>query len=183
MPQRRSDAHRVSRLVAFSGMAAALSCVLMLLSGVIPIMTYAGPLMAGVLLLPVLLEFGKKPAWMTWAVTAVIVLLLDADREAALWYLLMGYYPIIVWQLNRIRSRVARVAVKLAYFALVIALLYGVLALLLNMKAMLAEFGDMGPIMTAAFFLLMLFCLMLYDRLLLPLCLLYQNRLRPRLKL
>ena len=57
--------------VAFCSLMAALGAVLMLTGGLIPVMTYCSPLMAGVLLIPVLREFGKKWAWLVWLVTAL----------------------------------------------------------------------------------------------------------------
>lgn len=52
-PDRR-NAHRQSVTMAFCGMAAALSVVILLTGGLIPVMTYVSPLAAGILLLPVL---------------------------------------------------------------------------------------------------------------------------------
>ena len=44
------------------GMVVALSVVLMLTSSIIPVMTYASPLLCGVLLIPVQLEYDRSTA-------------------------------------------------------------------------------------------------------------------------
>ena len=60
--------------------------------------------------------------------------------------------------------------------------MYGLLALLFPMAAFMREFGDMGAAMAVAFAALYIFCMLLYDRLLLPMAMIYMNRIRPRLK-
>ena len=72
----RKKARHQSAMIAFCGMTVALSVVLLLLGGVIPVATYAVPMLAGLLLLPALLEFGLKAAWMTFFTTALLSLLL-----------------------------------------------------------------------------------------------------------
>ena len=179
----RRHGHRQSVTVAYSGMAAALSVVLLLTGSLVPVMTYVSPLAAGVLLLPVMAEFGRRWAWSCYAVSAVIVLLLGVDREAAFFYLFFGYYPIVKWQLDRIRPMPLCLLAKTGLFAVSGGAMYAILAFLLHMDALLAEFGEMGTAMTVLFFALMLLCLHLYDRLLFPLLLLYDRKLKPKLRI
>lgn len=182
MSDKRASARRQSVRAAYCGMAAGLSVVLMLLGGVIPAATYAVPMLCGLLLLPVLLEFDARAAWTTYAAAALIVLMLGFDKEAAFFYIFLGYYPIVKWKLDRIPSRVRRLAVKVLLFAAALALMYGLLALLFPMAAFLQEFGEMGVAMTAVFAVLYVICMLAYDRLLLPMAMLYMNRIRPKLK-
>ena len=51
MASNRNAARRQSVMIAFCGMAAGLSIVVMLLGGVIPVATYAVPMLCGLLLL------------------------------------------------------------------------------------------------------------------------------------
>ena len=69
--------------VAFCSLMAALGAVMMLTGGLVPVMTYCSPLLAGVLLIPVLREHGRKWAWLVWIVTAALSMILSADKEAA----------------------------------------------------------------------------------------------------
>ena len=182
MADKRSSSRRKSIRVAYCGMAAGLSAVLMLLGGVIPAATYAVPMLCGLLLLPVLLEFDARAAWSTYAAAALIVLMLGFDKEAAFFYIFLGYYPIIKWKLDRIPSRLRRTAAKALLFAAALAVMYGLLALLFPVAAFMREFREMGGLMTAAFAVLYILCMLAYDRLLLPMTMIYMNRVRPRLK-
>lgn len=87
MSTNRSRSRKESGKIAFCGLMVALSVVLMLSGGLIPIATYCAPMAGGLLLLPILLEYGKKPAWTAYAATSLITLLLGADKEAAFFYL------------------------------------------------------------------------------------------------
>ena len=182
MSNRQTHSHRQSVMMAYSGMTAALSVVLMLLGGIIPIMTYVSPLLCGVLLLPILLEFGKQYAWICWGVTALIVLLIGADREAAFFYLFFGYYPIIKWRLDQIKSKRLCLLAKASLFSLLTVALYALLGFVLHLDVVTQEFAEMGVWMTVGFLVVLVFCLLLYDRLLFPLCILYENRIKPKMK-
>lgn len=179
---RRETGRRKSVRAAYCGMAAALSAALMLLGGVIPAATYAVPMLCGLLLLPVLLEFDAESAWLTWGAAALIALIMDADKEAAFFYLFLGYYPIVKWRMDRIRSRPGRLAAKAGLFLLSLALMYALLALLFPMADFMREFGEMGLWMTVLFALTYVGCMLVYDRLLLPMAMIYMNRIRPRLR-
>ena len=92
-------------MVAFCALMAALGTALMTTGGLIPIATYCSPLLAGILLLPVLYEFGRREGWMVWAVTAALSLILSPDKEAGSMYLFLGWYPILKPAFDRIRPR------------------------------------------------------------------------------
>ena len=179
---RRGDSHRQSAKMAFCGVMVALSAALMLTGGFIPIATYCAPMAAGLLLLPILLEYGRQAAWTAFVATAILSLTLDADKEAALFYLFLGYYPILKWELDRIRKKPVRIAVKLLLFTVSTVLMYWLMGALLGMDAVVAEFREMGAIILALFIVFFNFCMLLYDRLLTPMAILYVKRLRPRLR-
>ena len=169
--------------IAFCGMMAALSVVLMLMGGLIPMMLYIAPLAAGILLLPVLVEYGRKAAWLTWLATALCVLMLGVDKEAAFFYLFVGYYPILKWDIDRKITRKGwRVVAKLLLFTLAAGLMYLLLSLLFPAQSIMAEFGQAGVWMAVLMLALMDACLMMYDRLLVPLVVLYDRKMRPALK-
>ena len=117
----RQKNHAMAFRLSLSALMAALGTVLMLSSNLIPVLTYVAPMLASLTLIPILTEFGKKYAWMTWGVTAGLALLLCADREAAFFYLFIGWYPILKPKLDRIPSRPVRILSKLALFTAVFA--------------------------------------------------------------
>ena len=178
---RRSSRQR-SGMMAFCGMMVALATVMMFTGGLIPVLTYCAPMIAGVILLPVLLEYGKKAAWTAYAAVALITLFVGIDKEAAFFFLFLGYYPIVKWDIDRIRRKPLRVLLKLLVFNVSIAAMYAILGFLLHMDAMMAEFSQMGAVLLAVFVVLMNVCMFLYDRVLTPLVLLYAKRLRPKLR-
>ena len=177
MASNRMNARRQSVMIAFCGMAAGLSVAIMLLGGVIPAAAYAVPMLCGLVLLPVLLEFGRRAAWATFFAVAALALLMDFDKEAAFFYLFIGYYPIVKWRLDKISPKWKRIAAKLMLFTLAIALMYALLALVFPVAAALEEFREMGVILSIAFVIVYDGCMLLYD------LLLYANRIQPKLKL
>ena len=120
--------------VSFCALMAALGTALMFAGNLIPVLTYVSPLMASLTLIPVLSEFGKKYAGMTWFVTAVLALLLCTDREAAFFYLFIGWYPIVKPALDRIPTRAGRVLGKLLIFLLAFGLMLALLTFVLGLE-------------------------------------------------
>lgn len=103
--------------IALGGLLTALGVVLMFLTGLIPIGTYALPAIAGVLLIVAVIEIGAKWAWMIYAAVAVLSLLFAADKEAALLFVLFfGYYPVLKSFLERISNKVLSWISKFAVF-------------------------------------------------------------------
>ena len=103
--------------IALGGLLTALGVVLMFLTGLIPIGTYALPAIAGVLLIVAVIEIGAKWAWMIYAAVAVLSLLFAADKEAELLFVLFfGYYPVLKSFLERISNKVLSWISKFAVF-------------------------------------------------------------------
>lgn len=103
--------------IAFCGLIAALSVIVMFLTGLIPIATLALPAIAGCLLIAVVAEAGVRWAFGVYVVCGVLSFMLAPDREAALFYILFfGYYPTLFAVIGRIKNRIARYLVKLCVF-------------------------------------------------------------------
>ncbi len=183
MSSRREQSRINSRKIAFCSMLVALSVVLMLSGGLIPIATYCAPMFCALLLLPMLMEYGKKTAWTAYAATALITLLMDVDKEAAFFYLFIGHYPLLKWEIEqRIHKKPIKTLVKIAVFNASILLMYLFLGFVLGMSAIIAEFTQMGSALLIVFIIALNFCLFLYDRLIFPMMILYDKKLRPRLR-
>ncbi len=103
--------------IAVSGVIAALGTVLMLFQGLVPVASIALPALVGCLLIPVVAIAGVPWAFGCYGATAVLVLLLAPDREAALIYVLFfGYYPALYALLGRIKNKPLRYVVKFLLF-------------------------------------------------------------------
>lgn len=169
-----------SMKLAFCGVIAALSTVLMFLTGLAPTATLALPAIAGCLLIPVVVEAGLAWGAGVYGVCCVLSFLLAPDREAFLFYLLFfGYYPVLFAVLGRIRGRVLRYAAKLLVFNAAIALevLLSVYVLGVPMESFFI-LGWIGPVVM---WLLANAVFILYDLALDGLILQYYRRLHPRL--
>lgn len=106
-----------SARLAFCGVVTALGSLLMFLTGLVPIGTYALPALAGVLPMAVVIETGTRWAWSVYAAISVLSLLIAPDREAVMLFLLFfGYYPILKALIERSLSKPVRAVLKLADF-------------------------------------------------------------------
>ena len=99
--------------LALCGVLCALAVAFLWLSGVVPLSTYAWPILASATLLPAREECRKSYAWSCFAAAAVLGLLLCADKEAALVFCFLGYYPLVKPNLDAISSKALRLFAKL----------------------------------------------------------------------
>lgn len=166
-----------SRKIALCGVLSALAVVVLLLGGVTGIGTFAAPVLAMAVLLPVLEEYGARAAATAFCAVSLLALLLVPDRELTLVYIGFGWYPILRPRVARIPSRLLRLAVRLAVCNGVIAALYGLLLRLLGLTADLAE---ASRLMNAALLVMGNLVFLLLDPVLVRLTNLWRQRLRRR---
>ncbi len=118
--------HRSMR-VAFCGVLTALCVLLMFMTGLIPVGTYALPAFSGILLIAAVIELGASWAWPVYIASSALSLLIAADKEAVMLYILFfGYYPILKALIEKkdfpkflsylIKFTVFNVAMVLGYF-------------------------------------------------------------------
>ena len=167
--------------IALCALIAALGTAVMTVGGLIPVATYCSPLLAGILLLPVLHEFSRREAWMVWAVTAALSLMLSPDKEAGSMYLFLGWYPIVKPSLDGIRPKGLGYALKLAIFTAAFALMYALLLYVFQLQQVIEDMQSVGKIANLALNGLLVVTMLVYDFLLGRLWVLYIHRLRPRL--
>ncbi len=176
-----SAKHSPSFTIALCALLSALGAAVMTAGGLIPIATYCAPLLAGLLLLPVLYEFSRREAWMVWAVTAALSLMLSPDKEAGSMYLFLGWYPIAKPALDRIRPRLLGLLAKLLLFTAAFALMYALLLYVFQLAAVLEDMQTLGLVSNLLLDAMLVVVMLLYDFLLGRLWPLYVYRLRPRL--
>lgn len=166
-----------SSKTALGGIVSALSIVLMLMTAVIPFMSYALPLIAGALLILMVIEINKSWAFIVYVAVSLLSVLVVPDKEAATFYIaFFGYYPIIKSTLEKHLPNVVEWIVKLLIFnaATVAAYLFTVYVLGIPFDDM-GEYGKYG-----VFALLGLanFVFVFYDILLTKLVTLYMIKFR-----
>ena len=167
--------------VAFCSLMAALGTVLMLTGGLVPVMTYCSPLLAGVLLIPVMREHGNKWAWLVWLVTAALSMILSADKEAAFFYFFLGCYPILKRSFDKVKPKLLGLFLKLLYFAAAVGVMYGLIYYVFRLDIGLEELEELGRLAGIAFYGMLVVCMLVYDYALRNLAVLYEYRLRPKL--
>ena len=131
--------------IAFGGMMAALALVIMNMVGLIPIATYVCPSLCMVLLSVVLKLCGKRLGWAWYGAVAILSVLMAPDKEAAMIFAVIGYYPIIKPAFERTKMPNT---CKYLYFNVVILLVYWLMINLMGLTEIAKEFAEMGLLFT-----------------------------------
>lgn len=149
--------------LAFCGITTALALLFICLGGLIPVMTYAMPALAGVMLIPVVAELGVSWAWPVFAASALLGALLGPDKDAAAIYILFfGYYPIVKAVIERhLHRRSVQLLVKLLLFNAAMAATFAVSVYLLAVP--LTAFSIAGVSLPGVLLLLGNVVFLVYD--------------------
>lgn len=158
MARRNSAAH-----IALGGVFAALAVVIMALGGMIPVATFICPMLCMMLLAVVLSKCGERIAWAWYGAVAILSALLGPDKEAAAVFVALGYYPILKPKMDALRLKWLW---KGLLFNAVILVMYWLLMHLFGMDQLMAEFEEMGTVMTLVTLVLGNITFFLLDRLL-----------------
>lgn len=170
-----------SSKTALGGIVSALSVTLMLMTAVLPFMSYALPLVAGALLILMVIEINKSWAFIVYVSVSLLAVFVVPDKEAATFYVaFFGYYPIIKSSLEKHLPNVVEWLVKMLIFnaAVVAGYLFTVKVIGLPFDDM-EEFGKYGmPVLLGMANLVFI----LYDIMLTKLVTLYMFRFRKSIR-
>ena len=109
---------------------------------------------------------------MVYAASAVLALLLCADKELALYYAFLGWYPALRPRLDPL-PRPVRVLLKCAIFTLDMTVMYLLIIFLFRLEAVVEEFAGYSAFMLALLVVLGNVSFLLLDVLLLRISVLY----------
>ena len=137
--------------VALGGMLVAVAVVLMCIGTIIPVATYAAPVLCMMVCKIVLQLCGSRIAWAWYGVVTLLGLLMAPDKEAAAVFLVLGYYPILKPKLDGMKCSWMW---KGLLFNGSILLLYWVLLNVIGISQLLEEFSGMGIAMTVLLLIL-----------------------------
>ncbi len=166
--------------LAFSSMVAALSCAVMFFTGVFPFGTMALPALAGVFLISIVMECGRGWALGTYVTISVLSVLIAADREAVLFFILFfGYYPILKAVLESKFHRVIQVLLKFSIFNAAAILEFFLASKLLGIPQ--ESFTIFGHSVPWLFLILGNIVFLIYDWAMSLLVVSYWNKIHPRL--
>ena len=126
-----------ARQMALGGMMTAVAIVIMALGSVIPLNTYTCPVVCIFLTRPVLERCGRTVGWCYYLAVMILSLILAPDREAAMVYTVLGYYPMIRPLFEKL-GPVKKVA-KVIFFTAMGALSYCLLLLVMGVEAAIGE--------------------------------------------
>lgn len=167
--------------VALGGIVTALCTVLMFLTGLIPIGTYALPAIAGVTLMVIVVELGSRWAWMVFLAVSVLTALMAADKEAVVLFIFFfGYYPILKYHIEHLHNRVLQMVIKLAVFNISMIAAFFIAIKLLSVPE--DSFVIFGISLPWVFLLIGNFVFFMYDYSLTGLVSMYISRLHNTLK-
>lgn len=170
-----------SMKVAFGGIITALSVLLMFFSGIIPATEYALPIIAGVLLIPVYLEMGRKWAFPVFIAVSIVSFLIVPSKEPPVMYtLFFGYYPLVKEIIEKIKPKFISFAVKLIFYnfmtiaaVIIVAKVFGI---------PFVEDSEFGRFTIPIFLVLSNFVFVVYDLCLVRVVNLYFAVLHPKVK-
>ena len=189
-PSRRTRRSHTTRRIAMCAVLCALAVVMLGLGAVIEVIDITAAAVASLVLLPILLCYGARYAWLSYAVTGVLgVLLMPQSLGAWMFAGLTGFYPIIKQKLDRL-PRLLGWAVKLLLLTAVLLLYLAIFYFILLggegsiLDAFLKGFGEEEgtPLMAWAVVVLSLFTYILFDLLIDRLLILYFLRWQKRVE-
>ncbi|MBC5788037.1 MULTISPECIES: hypothetical protein [Clostridiaceae] len=168
---------KLSQKVALGGMVTALSIVLMFFTGIFPFAMFALPGIAGVLLVLIVMELGRKYALVVYIGVSILSIFISPDREAALFYIiLLGYYPILKSVLEQIPSRIVEYLCKLLLISIVTVAGYLAVVYLFGMEDI-----ETNPWLLAGGFVFVIITFFIYDLAITQLVQLYQEKFRKQI--
>ena len=95
-----------TKSIALSGILAAAAIVVMLLGGLIPVATYVCPMLCCILCYIIYRACGRKLAVVWYIAVSLLSMMIGPDKEAALVFLLFGYYPVLKPAIDRSPLRI-----------------------------------------------------------------------------
>ncbi len=133
-----------SKVIAYSGVATALSVVMLFLGSIFWVLGYTMPLVASLVMIILLDSISQKSALLTFISTSIISFILLNDKECVLLYILFfGYYPLIRDKINYIKPKFLSYLLKFITFnaAMVLTQVFCVYVFGIPFDDMLGKWG------------------------------------------
>lgn len=173
----------ISYRVALGGIVSALCLVSMFLAGVLPALYLVLPMIAGMLLMIIAAEVGKRWALMTYISVSLLSMIITFDKEAALIFImLLGHYPILRLYIEKLRSKLLMLIIKLAVFNVCAVSYFYVTVYIFGIEEMVDEFERFGKYAMAVVLLICNLIFLMYDFCLRSFYDTYRKRLMHKLK-
>lgn len=170
--------NRKTLYIAVGGVVSALSMVILFLTGIVPESEIALPTIAGLLLIPVVIEAGPRWAFLIFASVSLLSFFFCPSKLAAVYYILFfGYYPVVKRYIEMLPGKPLRWILKYALFDASMAAAIGLTILIGGMPK---EFNSTWYIV----FLIAVFNItfLVYDFALTRMIVLYVYKIRKKFK-
>ena len=131
--------------LALSSLMCSLAVVFLWLSGILPLGTYGWPILASFTLVIEREECKRGYAWCCFAASAMLGLLLCADKEAALVFAFLGYYPLLKPHFDVIKGKLPRWIAKLTLCVVTMSAMYALILFVFRLDAVVREFNATAP--------------------------------------
>lgn len=154
---------RRTRSIALSAILAAVAVIVMLLGGLIPLSTYACPMICCLICFAVYAYCGSRMAWCWYLTVCFLSMLLGPDPEAVAVLVCLGFYPIIRTKINRLRFRLL---LKLLIFNIAICIICLSLFFVMGTQVFFDELRSASILGSIILLLLGNFTFLLLDKLL-----------------
>ncbi len=155
---------KISYKVSLGGIMASLCLLLMFLTAVFPPLNITLPLFAGMLMTIVAIEVSSSWAFVTYATVAILSFFITPDKEAAIFFaVFFGYYPILKYVIERLKSKVFGWIIKFAVYNAALVVIYQLTVKILGTIDLIEEFGFMKEFMLPGLLVIMNAIFLLYD--------------------
>ena len=121
----RAERKKATKRLSVCAILAALGAALSWLGSLVGVLDLCTPLIASLLLVPIVIEYGRGYPWGVWLSTAILSLLILPNKSPAAIYLVFGYYPILKAYLERLPLFSCRLLKQLLFIAVDLALVFG----------------------------------------------------------
>ena len=118
----RSERRARTKRLTVCAMLTALGVTLSYLGSLVNVLDLCTALLAAMLLIPIVIEYGKGYPWGVWLSTTVLALLLLPNKAPAAVYFAFGYYPILKAYLERLPLWLTRLCKQLLFIAVDVTL-------------------------------------------------------------
>ena len=167
-----------TRKLTICAMLAALGVILLYLGSLIEILDISIAVIASILCIIAVIEYGGSAPWMIYAITSILALLLIPNKTPAYMYtIFFGFYPILKEKLEKVRTVLSWVLKEIVFNICLALMIFVALYFFTTQDNMLRN-----PIYIAVIVLLSEGVFILYDIALTRLISFYMYNLRKRLR-
>lgn len=174
---------KVSYRVALGGIVSALCLLCMFLAGIMPLFYLILPMAAGILLMIIAEEVSVGWAWLTYLAVDILSLLITADKESALVFIMLfGHYPMVRLMIEKLKFKPLMLILKGLIFNVCAVSFFLVTVFVFGIDQMMTDMEELGRFGGAVFLILGNIVFWLYDFNLGAIYVLYLKQLLPKFR-